>query len=56
MTKHILNSYYNDYYEYHGNTTVELIRMQGGITIDRKWIIFNTPEEAIEFFNNRYDA
>jgi hypothetical protein len=44
---------YPDYqccYEYHGNTSVEITRKQDGITIGRDWILFDSVEEAQEFF------
>ncbi len=44
---------YPDYqccYEYHGNTSVEITRKQDGITIDRDWLLFDSVEEAQEFF------
>ena len=44
---------YPDYqccYEYHGNTSVEITRKQDGITIERDWILFDSVEEAQEFF------
>ena len=50
---------YPDYqycYEYHGNTSVEITRRQDGITIKRDWILFDSVEEAQEFFNNECDA
>ena len=44
---------YPDYqccYEYHGNTSVEVTRKQDGITVGRDWILFDSVEEAQEFF------
>jgi hypothetical protein len=41
MTKHIFNPDYHDCYEYHGNTTIELTRRQGEITLWRDWINFD---------------
>ena len=43
---------YYDCYEYHGNTTIELTRKQGGVTIWRDWIMFDTVEEATQYFND----
>ena len=51
MTKHVYNPDYHDCYEYHGNTTIELTRKQGEITIWRDWITFDTVEEATDYFN-----
>ena len=44
---------YHDHYEYFGNTEIERIRKQGEKIIPHDWIIFNTIEEAMEFFNDR---
>jgi hypothetical protein len=52
MTKNISYTEYHDSYEYHGNTTIELTRIQGGVTIWRDWIMFDTVEEATEYFND----
>ena len=37
-------------YEYHGNTSVEITRTHEGMTVGRDWILFNSVEEAQEFF------
>lgn len=52
MTKDISYEEYYDSYEYHGNTTIELTRRQAGEIIWRDWIIFDTVEEASEYFND----
>ncbi len=52
MTKHMQDMNYHEFYEYHGNTTIELIRKLANTTISRDWIIFDSVEEAIEFFND----
>ena len=52
MTKDISYPDYQDCYEYHGNTTVELTRCQAGEIIWRDWIIFDTVEEAAAYFND----
>ena len=51
MTKHIFNPEYHDCYEYHGNTTIELTRKQGEMTLWRDWLNFDTVEEATDYFN-----
>ncbi len=56
MTKHIINAEYYDCYEYHGNTTIELTRKQGEITVWRDWISFDTVQEATDYFNERCGA
>ncbi len=46
---------YTDYqncYEYHGNTSVEITTKQDGFTIKRDWILFDSVEEAQDFFYN----
>jgi hypothetical protein len=55
MTKHVSYTDYYDCLEYHGNTTIELTRKQDGLTIWRDWIIFDSVEEAAEFFNGNCD-
>ena len=52
MTNSISYMDYYDCYEYHGNTTIELTRKQNGTTIWRDWILFDTVEEATEYFND----
>jgi hypothetical protein len=51
MTLHKIYSDYCESYEYHGNTTIELTRRQGEITLWRDWITFDTVQEAAEYFN-----
>ena len=52
MTRCIAEDYYQEHYEYHGNTTIEWIRKKGKKTIFRNWIIFDSVEEAQEYFNS----
>lgn len=51
MTK--MASYENqkEYYEYHGSTTIERIIIRPGNHVSRDWIIFDSVEEASEYFN-----
>ena len=56
MTKHTYNPDYDECYEYHGNTTIELTRKQGEITVWRDWITFDTVEEASLYFNEHCSA
>ena len=51
MTKHNFSQEYDEFYEYHGSTTIELTRRQGEITVWRDWITFNTVQEAADYFN-----
>jgi hypothetical protein len=46
MTRYELYPEYQNCYEYHGNTSVEMTRKQAGITIKRDWILFDSVEEA----------
>jgi len=51
-TRYAFYDHYQDRYEYHGNTMIERIRKEAGRTIKRDWILFDSVEEAEEFFNN----
>ncbi len=53
MRKHELNPTYHDFYEYHGNTEVVRIRHHWGKIVRQDWIVFNTVEEAMEYFNTK---
>ena len=53
MRKHELTTDYNDHFEYFGNTEIERIRMQGEKVIKHDWIIFDSVDEAMDFFNDR---
>lgn len=53
MRKQELYKAYKDFYEYHGNTEIVRTRKTSGKTIRQDWIIFNTVEEAMEYFNTR---
>ena len=44
---------YQDHFEYFGNTEIERIRMQGETVIKHDWIMFDSVDEAMEFFNDR---
>ena len=52
MTRHESYPDYHECYEYHGNTAVEITRKQAGVTIKRDWILFDSVEEAQEFFHD----
>ena len=59
MTRHELYPDYHECYEYHGNTAVEITRKQAGVTIKRDWVLFDSVEEAQEFFHdndNNYEG
>ena len=48
-----INTDYHDHFEYFGNTEIERIRIQGEKVIKHDWIIFDSTDEAMEFFNDR---
>ncbi len=50
MTKRIFTQNHLENFEYHGNTVVEHTREKAGKIGWRDWIIFNSVEEAQEFF------
>ena len=56
MQKHESHSNYQDFFEYHGNTIIEFIRRQEGITILRDWLLFDSAEEALAFLNTTCEA
>ena len=43
---------YKDSYEYHGSTTIERIRKRGNIMVRRDWLIFDSVEEALTYYND----
>ena len=53
MRKHELTTEYHDHFEYFGNTEIERIRKIGDKTIRHDYIIFDTVDEAMDFFNDR---
>lgn len=55
MTKHVFRHHHYEVFEYHGNTTIERITKSGGKTVSRKWLLFDTVEEAQDFFNSNID-
>jgi len=53
MRKNELYTDYHDFYEYFGNTEIERIRKQGDKTIRHDWLIFDSADDAMEYFNNK---
>ena len=47
-----IHTEYRDHFEYFGNTEIERIRKKGEKTIRHDWIIFDTVDEAMAFFND----
>ncbi len=50
MTGHIATPDYQETFEYHGNTAIEHTRRQDG-HVEREWILFDSAEEAVAFFD-----
>jgi hypothetical protein len=53
MRKYEIYSTYSDFYEYYGNTEILRIRKQYGTIIRKDWIVFDSPDEAMDYFNSR---
>lgn len=53
MRKHEFYPTYNDVFEYHGNTEILRTRKRGGTIIRKDWLVFNSPEEAMDHFNTK---
>ena len=51
MRKHELYPTYHDSFEYHGNTEILRTRNQNGTAVRQDWLIFDSVEEAMEYFN-----
>ena len=56
MTSEIIYPTYHDVYEYHGNTAVVQTRVQGDRTLWRDWILFDSVEEANDYFHSNCAA
>ncbi len=56
MTKHIFVQNHHEFFEYHGNTMVVRIKKGAGNIISRDWILFDSVEEAQDFFNNNIEG
>ena len=52
MRKNELCTDYQDFFEYFGNTEIEMIRKKGDETIRHDWLIFDSVDEAMEYFND----
>lgn len=42
---------YQDIFEYHGNIEIQRIRKMAGKIVRRDWIIFDSVDEAMAYFN-----
>jgi len=56
MRKYELYNKYSDAFEYYGNNEILRIREQYGIIVRKDWLVFNSPEEAMEYFNTKCGA
>lgn len=52
MTSYHTNNEGQEFFEYHGNTTIERTRKQKG-KVRRDWLYFDSAEEAVAFFNEQ---
>ncbi|MDH3358726.1 MAG: hypothetical protein OEM06_14775 [Desulfobacteraceae bacterium] len=53
MRKYEIYPTYSDFFEYHGSNEILRIRKQYGTIIRKDWIVFNSPDEAMDHFNNK---
>lgn len=52
MTKLEIYPTYHDYFEYQGGTTIKHTRKKAGQTVWLDWLMFDTIEAALEYFND----
>ena len=53
MRKYEIYPYCHDFFEYHGNNEIVRIRNQNGTIVRRDWLVFNSADEAMEYFNTK---
>ena len=53
MRKYEIYPTYSDFFEYYGNTEILRIRKRYGTIIRKDWIVFNSPDEAMDHFNSK---
>ena len=53
MRKYEIYPTYKDSFEYLGSTEILRIREQYGTIIRKDWIVFNSPDEAMDYFNTK---
>ena len=51
MTRLEVNPTYLDYFEYQGGTTIKRVRKQAGKTVRQDWLMFDSVEAAMDYFN-----
>ena len=56
MTKLEIYPTHHDHFEYHGGTTIERIRREAGKTVFKDWLMFDTVDAALEYFNSCCDS
>jgi hypothetical protein len=52
MTRQIAYADVQEFLEYHGNTAIERIIRQDNVTITHDWLMFDSVEEASDYFND----
>jgi len=52
MNYHFIDLEPKETFEYHGSTVIERTRLFAGKTISRDWILFDSVEEASDYFND----
>ena len=52
MRKEGIYAGYHDFYEYHGNTEIEMVRKKDEEIIRHDWLLFNSVDEAMKYFND----
>ena len=53
MRKYEIYPTYRDFFEYHGSNEILRIRERYGTIIRKDWLVFNSPDEAVDHFNNK---
>jgi len=53
MKKNVSYPNYHECLEYHGNTQIERTRKRGDQTVEHDWLVFNSADEAIQYFNEK---
>ncbi|MFZ0241867.1 MAG: hypothetical protein WAL90_09495 [Desulfobacterales bacterium] len=52
MTRLTNYSTYDDFFEYDGGTAIRQTRRKADETVWQNWLLFDTVEAALEFFND----
>jgi hypothetical protein len=51
MVRRVVYSTHRICFVYHGSTTIERVRKEAGRVLFRDWLLFDSVEEAEEYFN-----